>query len=99
MDAISTEAPSSPLSDELSRLRVVMDDEGEVIGVVRTIFGPYDELPVGQFERTDTSHPDPVCELSPDHALVADAVEAANQTPDPGAVTLVPRPHPSRTRQ
>jgi hypothetical protein len=47
-----------------SRLHAVMDDEGEVIGVVRTIFDPYDELPVGQFERTDTSHPDPVCELS-----------------------------------
>ena len=41
-----------------------MDDEDEVIGVVRTIFGPYDELPVGQFERTDHTHPDPVCELS-----------------------------------
>lgn len=47
-----------------SRLHAVMDDQGEVIGVVRTIFGPYDELPVGQFERTDSSHPDPVCELS-----------------------------------
>lgn len=50
--------------EERSRLHAVMDDDNEVIGVVRTIFGPYDELPVGQFERTDTSHPDPVCELS-----------------------------------
>ncbi|HMJ79267.1 MAG TPA: hypothetical protein VK507_25000 [Iamia sp.] len=47
-----------------SRLHAVMDDEDEVIGVVRTIFGPYADLPVGQFERTDHTHPDPVCELS-----------------------------------
>lgn len=48
----------------------------------------------------DAARTDPVCELSPDHALVADAVEAANQTPDLSEdVTLVPRPHPSRTRQ
>lgn len=48
----------------------------------------------------DAARTDPVCELSPDHALVADAVEAANQTPDRGDdVALVPRPHPSRTRQ
>jgi hypothetical protein len=50
--------------EERSRLHAVMDDDDEVIGVVRTIFGPYDELPVGQFERTDASDPDPVCELS-----------------------------------
>jgi hypothetical protein len=47
-----------------SRLHAVMDDDDDIIGVVRTIFGPYADLPVGQFERTDHSHPDPVCELS-----------------------------------
>lgn len=48
----------------------------------------------------DAARTDPVCELSPDHALIADAVEAANRTPERGDdVALVPRPHPSRTRQ
>jgi hypothetical protein len=50
--------------EERSRLHAVMDDDDEVIGVVRTIFGDYEDLPVGQFERTDGSDPDPVCELS-----------------------------------
>lgn len=50
--------------EDRSRLHAVMDDDDEVIGVVRTIFGPYDTLPVGQFERTDHTQPDPVCELS-----------------------------------
>ncbi len=47
-----------------SRLHAVLDDDDEVIGVVRTIFGPYGELPVGQFERHDLGDEDPVCELS-----------------------------------
>lgn len=47
-----------------SRFHAVVDTEGEIIGTVRTIFGLYSELPVGKFDRTDFSHPDPVCELS-----------------------------------
>ncbi len=50
--------------DDRSRFHAVFDDDDEPIGVVRTIFGPYDELPVGQFTRTDFRDPDPVCELS-----------------------------------
>jgi PqqA peptide cyclase len=44
----------------------------------------------------DAARTDPVCHLSPDHALVADAVLAANtvDTVDrPGGLHLVPRPH------
>ena len=45
----------------------------------------------------DAARTDPVCHLSPDHALVTAAVEAANaaRPPDPG---LVPRPHRARSR-
>lgn len=50
--------------NDRSLLHVVFDSDDEVIGVVRTIFGPYDELPVGQFTRTDFRDSDPVCELS-----------------------------------
>lgn len=50
--------------NERSHFHAVFDDSDEVIGVVRTIFGPYAELPVGQFTRTDQRHVDPVCELS-----------------------------------
>ena len=41
----------------------------------------------------DASRTDPVCHLSPDHDLVADAVRAANEEPRPVEVPLVPRPH------
>ena len=52
--------------NDRSRFQAVIDDDGdgEVIGVVRSIFGPYAELPVGQFTRTDDRDPDPVSELS-----------------------------------
>ncbi len=42
----------------------ILDENDDVIGTIRTIHGSYGELPVGQFSRTDYSHPDPVCELS-----------------------------------
>jgi pyrroloquinoline quinone biosynthesis protein E len=57
------------------------------------------------FELTgDAARTDPVCQLSPDHEIVAAAVRAANgpasvpgpaaaEAPSPGAV-LIPRPHP-----
>jgi pyrroloquinoline quinone biosynthesis protein E len=43
----------------------------------------------------DAARTDPVCHLSPDHALVVDAVTAANQDARPHKVQvqLVPRPH------
>ena len=47
-----------------SRFHAVIDGEDEIVGTIRTIFGRYDELPVGKFRRTDFSHPDPVCELA-----------------------------------
>ncbi|CAN5697731.1 hypothetical protein BH10ACT1_BH10ACT1_23590 [soil metagenome] len=54
---------------DVSRFHAVVDESDRVIGTVRTIFGPYGKLPVDQFERTDHSDPDPVCELS---SLVVD---------------------------
>jgi pyrroloquinoline quinone biosynthesis protein E len=42
----------------------------------------------------DAGRTDPVCHLSPDHGIVADAVLAANGITRPRE--LVPRPHPSR---
>jgi pyrroloquinoline quinone biosynthesis protein E len=44
----------------------------------------------------DAVRTDPVCHLSPDHAIVAEAVEAANQMTRPRAAVLTPRPHPGR---
>lgn len=49
---------------EKSRFHAVVADDGEFIGTVRTIFGPYQDLPVGQFERTNFDDPNPLCELS-----------------------------------
>ena len=39
----------------------------------------------------DASRTDPVCHLSPDHEIVAEAVRAANEDAKPGEVELVPR--------
>jgi pyrroloquinoline quinone biosynthesis protein E len=44
----------------------------------------------------DPARTDPVCHLSPDHALVVEAVRAANAV-DAGEAALVPRPHPRDT--
>jgi pyrroloquinoline quinone biosynthesis protein E len=41
----------------------------------------------------DAARTDPVCHLSPDHAIVAEAVRAANEEARPADVLLVPRPH------
>lgn len=46
----------------------------------------------------DAARADPVCELSPDHELVASAVAAANDPAQPRAGVLIPRPNPGRTR-
>jgi hypothetical protein len=47
-----------------SRFHAVIDGHDEIVGTIRTIFGRYDELPVGKFRRTEFSHEDPVCELA-----------------------------------
>ncbi|HEX5493340.1 MAG TPA: pyrroloquinoline quinone biosynthesis protein PqqE [Mycobacteriales bacterium] len=47
----------------------------------------------------DAARTDPVCHLSPDHAIVAEAVRAANEVPHPGEPDLVPRPHPRQSGQ
>lgn len=36
-----------------SRFHAVLDEDDRIVGTVRTIFGPYADLPVSQFERTD----------------------------------------------
>ncbi|MGW3468543.1 pyrroloquinoline quinone biosynthesis protein PqqE [Saccharopolyspora sp. NPDC000995] len=46
----------------------------------------------------DAARTDPVCILSPDHEIVADAVRAANEETRPLAAALTPRPHPRDTR-
>ena len=40
---------------------------------------------------------DPVCHLSPDHGIVAEAVQTANKVARPRGAVLTPRPHPSRS--
>jgi hypothetical protein len=55
-----------------SRFHAVLDEQGKVVGTLRTIFGPYRELPVSQFERTDHHDADPVCEFS---SLVVDPTQ------------------------
>jgi pyrroloquinoline quinone biosynthesis protein E len=46
----------------------------------------------------DAARTDPVCHLSPDHDVVAEAVRAANEpaSAGPPAAVPVPRPHPRR---
>lgn len=50
--------------DHLSEFHAVVDADDAVIGVVRTICGRFEDLPVAQFDRTDFDDADPVCELS-----------------------------------
>jgi pyrroloquinoline quinone biosynthesis protein E len=45
----------------------------------------------------DAARTDPVCHLSPDHGIVAEAVQAANEVAPPGRAALTPRPHPGRS--
>ena len=45
----------------------------------------------------DAARTDPVCQLSPDHAIVADAVQAANDPTRQRHAVPTPRPHPRRT--
>ena len=43
----------------------------------------------------DAGRTDPVCHLSPDHDLVAQAVEDANAGSPPGGLSLIPPPPPA----
>ena len=47
----------------------------------------------------DAARTDPVCHLSPDHGLVAAAVQAANHGPPPTWAPLAYRPQPGRPRK
>jgi PqqA peptide cyclase len=47
----------------------------------------------------DAARTDPVCHLSPDHAIVADAVRAASETARTVEASLIPRPHADARRQ
>jgi pyrroloquinoline quinone biosynthesis protein E len=46
----------------------------------------------------DAGRTDPVCILSPDHDIVAEAVRAANEETRPLAAALTPRPNPRHAR-
>ena len=46
----------------------------------------------------DAARTDPVCHLSPDHAIVSAAVRAASEAAPPREPVLVPRPHPQGDR-
>jgi hypothetical protein len=52
-----------PWRDE-SRFKVVLDTGGRIRGVVRELYGSYDDLPVGSFPRWDDYPPDPVFEYA-----------------------------------
>ena len=45
----------------------------------------------------DAARTDPVCHLSPDHGIVAEVVQAANEGTRPSEEALIPRPHRGRT--
>jgi pyrroloquinoline quinone biosynthesis protein E len=44
----------------------------------------------------DAARTDPVCHLSPDHQLVAEVVQAANEGAEPGEADLIPRANAGR---
>jgi pyrroloquinoline quinone biosynthesis protein E len=46
----------------------------------------------------DAARTDPVCQLSPDHGIVAETVRAANEGTRPSEGALIPRPHRGRSR-
>jgi PqqA peptide cyclase len=47
----------------------------------------------------DAARTDPVCHLSPDHGIVANAVQAASEVASSREAVLIPRPHPDTRRQ
>ncbi len=44
----------------------------------------------------DAARTDPVCQLSPDHGIVAEVLRTVNDETEPGQPTLTARPHPPR---
>jgi pyrroloquinoline quinone biosynthesis protein E len=46
----------------------------------------------------DAARTDPVCHLSPDHGIVAEAVQAANEGTRRSEGVIIPRPHRGRSR-
>ena len=49
---------------EMSKLLAVLDDNEEVVGVVRVRLGPYAALPLAKIERRVFGLADPVCEYA-----------------------------------
>jgi len=47
-----------------SKFFAMTDEQDRIVGTIRSIVGTYDQLPVGQFERTDFDDADPLCELA-----------------------------------
>ena len=49
---------------ERSRFHAVVNEDGQIIGTTRVIFGTFDTLPVGKFTRIDWFDEEPMAELS-----------------------------------
>jgi hypothetical protein len=47
-----------------SRFHAAVNQQGDIVGTTRAIFGEFHELPVGRFTRIDFADEDPMCELS-----------------------------------
>ncbi|MGI8756249.1 MAG: GNAT family N-acetyltransferase [Acidimicrobiales bacterium] len=49
---------------DCSRFHAVVDDDNQILGTTRAIFGTFEELPVGKFTRVNFEDEGPMCELS-----------------------------------
>lgn len=49
---------------DTSLYHIILDPEGEVVGLIRAIVGPLDELPMGVLERDTTLPVERVCEVA-----------------------------------
>ena len=49
---------------ERSRFHAVVNEDDDIVGTTRVIFGTFDELPVGKFTRIDFFDEEPMAELS-----------------------------------
>lgn len=84
-----------------SSFHVVIDANGVPAGVVRSLVGPFDELPVAQLEGITEPPPDPVCEYATlairrecrqtgvAEALYPSVWKHARRTPATGLVAIV----------
>jgi hypothetical protein len=50
--------------ESASMFHAVIDESDRIVGTVRSIYGTYEDLPVGKFHHLDDAGPDPLCELS-----------------------------------